>query len=103
MLIPKALPSPKWAWITSGLKYNNTIKSVIPRALRLIMVCSIIGRFIMGNIGLGIEWVRGWIRVPNPPAIITAFIGLLEIVGYKNRPKRVMKLLYSQKDKFNFF
>jgi hypothetical protein len=32
----------------------------------------------MGSIGFGIEFVRGWIRVPNPPAITTAFmLGLL--------------------------
>jgi hypothetical protein len=32
------------------------------------------GRFMRGIIGFGILQVNGWIRVPNPPAMITAFI-----------------------------
>jgi hypothetical protein len=30
----------------------------------------------MGNIGFGRELVSGWILVPNPPAMTTAFIYL---------------------------
>src|SRR6185369_5964904 len=32
------------------------------------------GRLNSGIIGLGMLLVRGWIRVPNPPAMMTAFI-----------------------------
>jgi hypothetical protein len=42
--------------------------------LRLIIVCSIIGLFMIGSIGFGRELVSGWILVPNPPAMTTAFI-----------------------------
>ena len=37
-------------------------------------MCSIIGLFMIGTIGFGILLVSGRSRVPNPPAIITAFI-----------------------------
>src|SRR5215218_6474290 len=36
-------------------------------------MCSIIGRFTSGIIGLGWFEVRGRRRVPSPPAMITAF------------------------------
>jgi hypothetical protein len=42
---------------------------------------SIIGRLAMGTIGFGMFAVSGASLVPNPPAIITAFILLLR--GWK--------------------
>src|SRR5512137_2781348 len=38
-------------------------------------MCSMIGRLKSGIIGLGMLPVRGWMRVPKPPAMMTAFIG----------------------------
>jgi len=35
------------------------------------------GRFAIGTIGLGIETVSGFRRVPNPPAMTTAVHGVL--------------------------
>ncbi len=40
------------------------------------MMCSIIGRFTSGIIGLGMFDVSGRSRVPSPPAMITAFTPL---------------------------
>ena len=42
-------------------------------------MCSIIGRLARGIIGLGWFEVRGRSLVPSPPAMITAFIWLLNL------------------------
>ena len=44
-------------------------------------MCSIIGLFMRGTIGFGVLQVRGRSLVPNPPAIMTAFIYLREGSG----------------------
>ena len=48
--------------------------SVVPEPVSLSSICSIIGLLTMLTMGLGILFVRGLSLVPNPPAIITAFI-----------------------------
>ena len=45
-----------------------------PWAFRSSTVCSMIGLFPSGTMGLGTLAVNGRSRVPNPPAMRTAFI-----------------------------
>jgi hypothetical protein len=48
-----------------------------PCFLSKLTMCSAIGLFATGTIGLGKWLVSGRSLVPDPPAIITAFIALL--------------------------
>src|SRR4051812_43931832 len=51
-----------------------TIKSSKPFSFNSLTMCSIMGRFAIGTIGLGVLTVRGRRRVPKPPAIMIARI-----------------------------
>src|SRR5690554_2492048 len=48
--------------------------SLKPCRFRSLRMCSIMGLFKMGTMGLGTEQVKGRSRVPSPPAMITAFM-----------------------------
>src|SRR5215831_3133219 len=74
MFTPQALPSPKWPVIVSGRKYRRTARSVKPRRFRSRTMCSMMGTLPTGTRGFGKCAVRGLRRVPNPPAMTTAFI-----------------------------
>jgi hypothetical protein len=56
-------------------------------------MCSIIGRFTSGSMGLGTFEVSGRRRVPSPPAMITAFTAAFLLVsshatGARRRSRR---------------
>ena len=50
------------------------MNSVIPEVARFFIMCQIIGFWPISNIGLGFDSDASRIRVPNPPARITAGI-----------------------------
>ena len=49
-------------------------------------MCSIIGRLTSGAIGLGWFDVSGRRRLPSPPAMMTAFIGIDPTPGSSRHP-----------------
>ncbi|EKD59449.1 MAG: hypothetical protein ACD_55C00002G0001 [uncultured bacterium] len=78
ILTPRSAPSLKKFLITLGWWYSSMTKSVIWYFFRSSTMWSMMGRFISGTIGLGMLQVSGCMRVPKPPAIITAFIKTLQ-------------------------
>ena len=50
--------------------------SLMPCLFNKLTMCCIIGLFIIGTIGFGMLHVRGRSLVPNPPDMMTAFIGV---------------------------
>src|ERR1700693_786571 len=59
--------------MVSGKKYSSTQRSVKPCLFSSRTMCSMMGTLPTGTSGLGTWAVRGLRRVPNPPAITTAF------------------------------
>src|SRR5208283_2020559 len=73
--------------------------SVMPCFFNKLTMCCIIGLFIIGTIGFGMLHVRGRSLVPNPPDMITAFIGKRWLM--KRGIKRLQRIVQKKNLSFN--
>ena len=73
------------------------MRSVIPCCFSRSTMWCIIGLFISGTIGFGVLQVSGRNRVPNPPAMMTAF--MLRLFAFPGIRVLTRRVPYSRREK----